>query len=108
VSDTALGVDETPTGVVSDTCYRQIEFAGVFANAKNPRAAKAFIEFMLGASFQQDMPAQMYVYPVVNGTPLPEVFEKYTTRIAEPLSLPFDEVAANRERWISQWASVFR
>ena len=108
VSDTTSAVDQTPTGVVADTCFRQIEFAGVFANAKNPRAAEAFIEFMLGTSFQQDMPAQMYVYPVVSGTQLPEVFEKYTTRIAEPFTLPFDEVAANRERWITQWASVFR
>jgi thiamine transport system substrate-binding protein len=108
VSDTTFAVDQTPTGVIADTCFRQIEFAGVFANAKNPGAAEAFIEFMLGTSFQQDMPAQMYVYPVVSGTQLPEVFDKYTTRIAEPFTLPFDEVAANRERWITQWASVFR
>jgi thiamine transport system substrate-binding protein len=108
VIDTSLAADQTPTGVIVDTCYRQIEFAGVFANAKNPKAAQAFIEFMLGASFQQDMPAQMYVYPVVNGTVLPEVFDKYTTRVAEPFTLPFDEVAANSERWIAQWASVFR
>ncbi len=108
VSDTTLAVDQTPTGVIADTCFRQIEFAGVFAKAKNPGAAEAFIEFMLGTSFQQDMTTQMYVYPVVGGTQLPEVFDKYTTRIAEPFTLPFDEVAANRERWIAQWASVFR
>ncbi len=108
VLDTSLAVEDTPTGVIAETCYRQIEFAGVLAGARNPRAAQAFIEFMLGDSFQQDMPSLMYVYPVVEGTMLPETFAKYTTPVAEPLTLPFDEVAANRERWISQWASVFR
>jgi thiamine transport system substrate-binding protein len=93
---------------VAPTCYRQIEFAGVLAGAQQPRAAAAFIEFMLMQSFQQDMPGQMYVYPVVNGTPVPEEFSKYTTPVAEPLTLAYESVAANRERWVAQWASVFR
>lgn len=108
VIDTSIAVDDTPTGVIVDTCYRQIEFAAVLAGASEPRAAQAFIEFMLTQRFQQEMPSLMYVYPVVDGVSLPEIFEKYTTPIAEPFTLPFDEVAANRERWISQWASVFR
>lgn len=108
VTDTSLAVDATPTGVLPDTCYRQIEFAGVLAGAAEPDAARAFIEFMLGEAFQQDLPDQMYVYPVVRGTTVSEVFAKYTTSVPEPLTLPFAEVAANRERWIAQWASVFR
>ncbi len=108
VLDTSLPADASPTGVVAPTCYRQIEFAGVLSGAQQPRAAAAFIEFMLMQSFQQDMPGQMYVYPVVNGTPVPEVFSKYTTPVAEPLTLAYESVAANRERWVAQWASVFR
>jgi thiamine transport system substrate-binding protein len=50
----------------------------------------------------------MYVYPVVNGVTLPDVFARYSTPVPEPLSLPFSEVATNRERWISQWAGIFR
>lgn len=108
VTDTSTPVDSTPTGVIVDTCFRQIEFAGVLTGAREPAAARAFIEFMLQERFQQDLPGQMYVYPVVGGTTLPEVFAKYTAPIDEPFSLPFDEVAANRERWIAQWASLFR
>ena len=108
VLDTSVPADATPTGVVAPTCYRQIEFAGVLAGAKQPRAAATFIEFMLMQSFQQDMPEQMYVYPVVDETPLPEAFSKYTTPVAEPLTLPYELVAASRERWVAQWASIFR
>lgn len=108
VTDTSLAVDETPTGVITSTCYRQTEFAGILRGAAQPRAAAAFIEFLLGPSFQADMPGQMYVYPVVSGTPLPDAFAKYTAPVATPLSLPYEQVAANRDRWVRQWSSLFR
>lgn len=108
VSDTTLPADQTPTGVVTQTCYRQTEFAGILRGASQPQAAAAFIEFMLGASFQADVPGQMYVYPVVTGTPLPDTFAKYTAPVDAPLVLPYSDVAANRERWISQWSALFR
>lgn len=108
VADTSVAVDATPTGVMTATCYRQIEFAGILRGARHADAAAAFIEFMLGRSFQADMPLQMYVYPVVSDTPLPETFAKYTAVIDEPLSLPYAQVAANRERWVGQWSALFR
>ena len=51
-------VDEPPTGVVTASCYRQIEFAGVLAGAGNPGGARALIDFMLTETFQNDVPAQ--------------------------------------------------
>lgn len=108
VEDTTLAVDQSPTGVVTSTCYRQTEFAGILRGTANEKAAAAFLEFMLGASFQADVPAQMYVYPVVSGTPLPPTFEKYTAPVPTPLSLPYSDVAANRDRWIAQWSALFR
>ncbi len=108
VANADVAVDETPTGVLTDTCYRQTEFAGVLSGAHNPEAAKALIEFMLGLQFQEDMPLQMYVYPVNDQAQLPEVFEKYTAPVAESLSLPYEEVGANRDRWVQQWSTLFR
>ena len=108
VEDTSLAVDDSPTGVITDTCYRQTEFAGILRGAANPRAAAAFLEFMLGRSFQADVPRQMYVYPVVTGTPLPDTFAKYTAPVANPLTLPYADVAAKRDRWIAQWSALFR
>jgi thiamine transport system substrate-binding protein len=108
VTDASIPVDQSPTGVITSTCYRQTEFAGVLSGAEHPEAAAAFIEFMLGASFQADMPGQMYVYPVVNGTTLPAVFEKFTAPVPSPLSIPYEEVTANRDRWVAQWSTLFR
>ena len=69
------GKKTTPTvGVVPGTCFRQIEFAGVLANAKNPAGARALIDFMLTRRFQEDIPLQMYVYPVLPTAKLPPVF----------------------------------
>jgi thiamine transport system substrate-binding protein len=108
VGDTSLSVEDSPTGVITETCYRQIEFAGILRGASSPRAAAAFLEFMLGSSFQADVPGQMYVYPVVTGTPLPDTFAKYTAPVSNPLTLPYMDVAANRDRWIAQWSALFR
>lgn len=108
VEDTTLAVDQTPTGVVTATCYRQTEFAGILRGAAHPEAAAAFIEFMLGRSFQADVPGQMYVYPVVKSATLPDTFAKYTATVATPLSLPYADVAANRDRWVAQWSALFR
>ena len=108
VEDTSLAVDQSPTGVVTSTCYRQTEFAGILRGSSKTKAAAVFLEFMLGSSFQADVPGQMYVYPVVTGTPLPETFAKYTAPVSAPLSLPYADVAANRDRWIAQWSALFR
>jgi thiamine transport system substrate-binding protein len=108
VTDTTIAVDSTPTGVIGATCYRQTEFAGILAGSTQQLAAASFIEFMLGKSFQEDVPGQMYVYPVRSDATLPEAFVKYTTPVEKPLSLSYEEVGENRDRWIKQWSSLFR
>lgn len=108
VTDPSVPAELTPTGVMVDTCFRQIEFAGILRGAENVRAGRAFIEFMLGTSFQQDVPEQMYVYPVRADAVLPDVFARYTAPVPQPLELPYVEIGRQRERWIQQWVSVFR
>jgi thiamine transport system substrate-binding protein len=88
-----------------DTCFSQVEFAGVLAGANNPAGAKAFVDFLLSPAAQEDIPGQMYVYPVVVSTPLPASF----VWAIEPLgSLKVDPTAIeqNRERWIDQWTTT--
>ena len=47
---------EAPTAVVESSCFRQVEFAGVLAGTKHAAAAQRFIDFMVGTTFQNDMP----------------------------------------------------
>ena len=95
-----------PTAVVAGSCYRQIEFAGVLQGTKRAAAAGAFIDFMLSTPFQQDMPLNMYVEPVDNQAVVPPVFAQYAVKPDELLSLPADEVGANRDAWIDQWTTI--
>jgi thiamine transport system substrate-binding protein len=101
------GKKTTPTvGVVDGTCFAQTEFAGVLANAANPSGAEALIDFMLSEKFQADIPLQMYVYPAVSGTPLPNAFRDFAPPPAESLSMTPAEIGANRRAWQDEWTDI--
>jgi thiamine transport system substrate-binding protein len=105
-----LGVDpapaEAPTGVIEDGCFRQIEFAGILSGTENEAAAREFVDFLLSPEFQADMPLNMFVFPVVSGVELPELFTQYTEIPSEPVSLDPEEIGANRDRWIEEWTET--
>jgi len=101
------GKKTTPTvGVVPGTCFGQIEFAGVLEHAKNPAGARALIDFMLTRRFQEDVPLQMYVYPVLPAAKLPPVFTKYAVPPAHPHSLTAAAIGSNRNQWIDEWTRI--
>lgn len=101
-------LDDSPTASIlgSDTCFRQIEFVGILKGTKNRTIAEKFIDFMLSKQFQEDMPLQMFVYPLNPNASLPEAFVKYAQMPTQPATLFPAEIAANRDAWIQAWADV--
>lgn len=99
---------ESPTGVMADGCFRQIEFAGVLVGAKQPDLAKRLVDFLLSAELQADIPLQDFVFPAVPSTTLPQVFSDFAARVPGSLTLPPDTIAANRERWLNEWTAAAR
>jgi thiamine transport system substrate-binding protein len=99
---------DSPTGSIlgPDTCFRQIEFVGILKGTKHPALAQKFVDFMLGQQFQEDMPLQMYVYPVNPAAKLPEVFVKYAQVPEQPARLDPAVIAANRDKWIADWTDT--
>ena len=95
-----------PTGVSYGTCFRQIEFAGLLSNARNTAGGKAFIDFLLSREFQQDMPLNMFVYPVVQGASVPAEFTKYGPAARHPETMAPGKIAANRDEWVKSWTSL--
>ncbi len=95
-----------PTGVLTDTCFRQVELAGVLRGARHPEAARQLINFMLSEKFQADIPLQMFVFPARAGTPLPSVFTKFATVPRRPLWLAPAVIGAQRDNWIKQWTTT--
>jgi len=96
----------SPIGTMLDSCFRQVEFVGVLRGTEHRAAARELVDFMLSERFQADIPLQMFVFPVRDGTPLPPVFAKFAEVPASPLSLPASEIGRHRDEWIEQWTNV--
>lgn len=98
--------ETAPTGVSEGTCFRQVEYAGLLANAKNPEGGKALLDFMVGKRFQEDMPLNMFVYPVTEGAEVPEEFTEFGPQAKEPQTMDPAKIAENRDQWVKSWTSL--
>jgi len=107
VMGSATPLDEAPTAsiVAPGTCFRQIEFVGIIANSANPDLAEKFVDFMLSVPFQEDMPLNMFVYPVNDQAVLPDSFAQYAPAAIEPANIP-DTLPDNRDTWIEAWTQA--
>jgi thiamine transport system substrate-binding protein len=104
-------ISDAPTASIvgPDSCFRQIEFVGILKGISQPRQralAEKFVDFMLSRQFQEDMPLQMFVYPVNRNAAIPEEFTKYSQVPSQPAAITPDEIAANRDAWIKAWAET--
>ena len=97
---------QAPTGVIEDSCFRQIELAGVLRGAKNEDGARELIDFMLSKRFQEDIPLQMFVFPARTDAALPPEFEQFAVFPESPHELPPEEIEVNRERWVDEWTDI--
>jgi thiamine transport system substrate-binding protein len=100
------GGTTAPTGALLDTCFRQVEYAGVLTGAKNPAGAKAFIDFMLGDSFQAALPSAMYVYPVSSSVKVPDTWATFAPIPSSPFSMDPAQIDKNRDGWIQKWTDT--
>ncbi|MFE5260052.1 thiamine ABC transporter substrate-binding protein [Streptomyces coelicoflavus] len=98
--------DTAPTGVADGTCFRQVEYAGLLSNAENPEGGKALLDFLLSKRFQEDMPLNMFVYPVREGARIPEAFTKFGPQAKDPQTLSPVKIADNRDQWVKSWTSL--
>ncbi|WP_411080624.1 thiamine ABC transporter substrate binding subunit [Streptomyces sp. cmx-18-6] len=97
---------EAPTGVATGTCFRQTEYAGLLTGAKNEAGGKALLDFLIGKTFQEDVPLKMFVNPVVKDAKLPEIFTEFGETVDKPATVAPDKIAANREQWVQSWHSL--
>jgi ABC-type sulfate transport system permease component len=88
---------DAPTASITgpDTCFRQIEFVGILKGTPHGELARRFVDFMLSAEFQADIPGQMFVYPVHPRVSVPDDHQ-LRSNAAQPATLPPAEIALNR------------
>lgn len=100
-------VTEAPTGVITDGCYRQTEFAGILAGTEHEEEAGLLIDFMLSPEFQSTIPLTWFVYPANSTVELPDVFVEHSTVAENAITLDPEIIEQNRERWLTEWADLF-
>lgn len=88
------------------SCFRQIEFVGILRGTDQRQLAEAWIDYMLSPVFQNDLPLQMFVFPVSHAAELAPEFTDYlvvpdTTAFVSP-----EDIAAHREEWIAAWTET--
>lgn len=100
--------DEAPTAAVitPGTCFRQIEFVGILKGTKKPDLARKLLDFILDKQFQEDIPLQMFVFPANSRAELPNLFVRHAKIAENPIRISFEEIDANREKWIREWTRV--
>ena len=103
---TTDGKGGTTTSALLDTCFRQVEYAGVLAGAHNPDGAKALVHFMLTAGFQKALPEAMYVFPIDSRVPLPADWTTFAQQPEHPYTVDPADIAAHRDEWLREWSDV--
>ncbi len=100
------GGKKPTTSALLDTCFRQVEYAGVLSGAKNPEGAQAFVDFLVSKPFQESLPENMYVFPVNPKATLPDLWAKWATPTTKPITVDPDDIADMRKQWLTEWGDL--
>lgn len=100
--------EDAPTAAVltAGSGFRQVEFTGILRGTKHEKLAQEFIDFLLSAKVQEDIPLQMWVYPANAKATLPDVFTKYAASLEQPAAVAPEAIDQNREKWIEAWSTT--
>ena len=99
-------VEVSPTGIIEDSCFRQIEYAGILKNTNNRAGAEELIDFLLSQHFQEDIPLNMFMLPVKSEANLPVSFSTYPPLSADLNVLSPAEIELNRNDWTEIWTQT--
>ena len=101
-------IEEAPTGsiVADETCFRQIEFVGILNGTSNRMLSEAWSDFMISKPFQEDIPMQMFMFPVNTEAALPLEFIEHAQLANNPSIVSPEDIATHRENWIKSWSAL--
>lgn len=97
---------ESTTEALLDTCFQQVEYAGVLAGAQDPTGAEAVVQWLQSPEVQAALPTQMYVFPVRDDVTLPDDWARFAVRPDSTLHVAPADIAANRDAWLVEWQDV--
>lgn len=91
-------LSEPPTGSVNTrgNSFEQIEFVGILKGTGKELAAQSLVDFLLGETFQEDIPLHMFVYPTNNQADVGELFAQWAQIPSDPVSVDPAQIATER------------
>lgn len=100
------GGDESNTVALLETCFRQVEYAAVLKDSPNEWGAQKFIDYLLTAAVQSDIPGQMYMYPVNDEVDLPAEWVAHAPLSETPIEVDAATISANSTQWVKDWTAA--
>ncbi len=97
---------ESTTSALLETCFRQVEYAGVLAGSDNPEGARALVDFLLTHDVQAALPESMYMYPADSAVELPGDWQKFAPQAEAPFEVDPAQVSEHRDEWIARWTET--
>jgi thiamine transport system substrate-binding protein len=94
------------TSALLDTCFRQVEYAGVLDGAQNPDGAQALVDFLLTPRVQAALPDSMYVFPVDPSVELPADWARFAKQPRHPYEVAPQSIAEHRDQWLREWSDI--
>lgn len=107
-SSPAFTVSEgkSSTSALLDTCFRQVEYAGVLDGAANPEGAEELVDFLLSPEVQAALPTSMYVFPVDPSVELPAEWARFAKQPSDPYAVDPADISEHRDDWLREWSDV--
>ncbi len=99
-------VEDAPTAVVVDTCFRQVEFAGVLRGTDAPDEARRLVDFLVSEEFQAEIALNLFVYPANTAVELPPEFTDHSVVAEDPYTLDPTTIDEHRDDWIETWTDT--
>ena len=96
----------TTTAALLDTCFRQVEYAGVLEGAANPEGAEQVVDFLLSPAVQEALPTSMYVFPVDADAALPAEWAEFAVQPSAPIEVSSDDISDHRREWLTEWTDI--
>ncbi|MEN9710082.1 MAG: hypothetical protein RL441_74 [Actinomycetota bacterium] len=94
------------TAVVTEGCFRQIEYAGVLRGTEHPAEARKVVDWMVSKKFQDEVATNMFVFPALKTATIPDEFTKFSGVVSRPGVLPTNDIESAIPTLLEQWNRV--
>lgn len=99
-----LDMDRHRIAFLNEQGYANPEGVGVFETTGKRPLAERFVDFLLSPAAQGAIATNNVQFPATTHADLDEEFERYAKEPPEIVSSSYEELSANLDTWVEEWA----